>query len=102
FTSYGLCSASKMMPSYGAADSATALSTVGGENTLTGTLPFSSARMSVFRRGVAAICCLLVTGGERRQLRSVGRRLVAAPDDVQIGPQQNEIEAVDVARRRLV
>src|SRR6266852_5610338 len=53
--SYALCSASKMIPSYGATDNATALSTVGGAKTVTGIPPFSSARMTVFRRGIAAM-----------------------------------------------
>src|SRR5437867_2776817 len=44
-----------MIPSYGATDNATALSTVGGAKTVTGIPPFSSARMTVFRRGIAAM-----------------------------------------------
>jgi hypothetical protein len=46
--SYGLCSASKMVPWYGAVESAAALSMVGGVTTVTGILPCSSARMMVF------------------------------------------------------
>ena len=42
----------------------------------------------------------LMSSDQPRKARGVERKSVAAPGDVQVGPQQDQVEAVELARDR--
>src|SRR5947209_13218318 len=71
-----------MSPSYGATDSVTALSVVGAAKTDTGTSPFSSARITLFRRGSTGLRSIR-EWLSRRQISTI--RVARDEDDLQPG-----------------